>query len=385
VRILYFTRSYTPHDHRFLNTLSQTGHQVFYLPLEEAGSTMEDRPLPPGIEQIPWHGAGTRFRWRDSLRLAASLRPILRRIKPDLIHAGPLQNAAFVAALSGFQPLVSMSWGSDLLIDADRSIWMRIATRYTLKHTRILLGDCRAVRDKAVQQFAFPPEQVVLFPWGIDLEQFSPRPAHDPSPRLPGRRDADIRRRLGWEDAFVLLSLRSWEPIYGVDVILRAFTHAVRQIPELRLLLLGDGSLAPKIRSYITQEGLSDYISIEGRVSYPNLPSYYHAADLYLSASHSDGSSVSLMEALGCGVPCAVSDIPGNCEWIEPGVQGWLFPDGDDPALAEAILCAWQERHQLETMRRAARALAEERADWRKNFPKLLAAYQTAVRRKPSA
>ena len=62
----------------------------------------------------------------------------------------------------------------------------------------------------------------------------------------------------------------------------------------------------------------------------------YRAADLYLSASHSDGSSVSLMEALGCGLPVLVSDIPGNREWVTDGEQGWLFPDGDDAAAVAA-------------------------------------------------
>ena len=65
-------------------------------------------------------------------------------------------------------------------------------------------------------------------------------------------------------------------------------------------------------------------------------------ADLYISPSHVDGSSVSLMEALACGLPCLVSDIPANQEWVREGENGWLFPDGDDERLAGKILAAVQ-------------------------------------------
>jgi glycosyltransferase involved in cell wall biosynthesis len=86
-----------------------------------------------------------------------------------------------------------------------------------------------------------------------------------------------------------------------------------------------------------------------------------------------------LLEALACGRPAIVSAIPGNREWIIPGVQGWLFPDGDDEALAQAILGALDQRDRLIEMGREARTLAEARADWSVNFQNLLHAYQLAL------
>jgi glycosyltransferase involved in cell wall biosynthesis len=99
-------------------------------------------------------------------------------------------------------------------------------------------------------------------------------------------------------------------------------------------------------------------------------------ADMYVSASHIDGSSVSLMEALACGRPVLVSDIPGNREWVEPGVNGWLFSDGDVDDLAGKILLAAEKRQELASMSISARKIAEERADWERNFPVLLDTYE---------
>jgi len=374
LRVLYFTRDYTPHDHRFLSALAKSEHQVFSLRLERRGPQREDRPLPVEIEQISWRGGQAPARWQDGLALRADLRRVIRTVQPDLIHAGPVQTAACLAALAGFRPLVTMSWGSDLLKDADRNLGWRAATRYTLQRTTLLLGDCQAVQRKAAT-FGFPAERVVLFPWGVDLAHFTPAPA-----------ESDFRRRRGWQDAFVLLSLRSWEPIYGVDVIVRAFAEVVQTVraggealPEPRLLLLGNGSQAAALHRLVAQNHLEDLVHFGGQVGNQELPAIYRAADVYLSASHSDGSSVSLMEALACGRPVLVSDIPGNLEWITPGQQGWLFPDGDAHALAQSILQAMRQRQRLPAMGQAGRALAEQRADWRKNSQTLFAAYERAA------
>jgi glycosyltransferase involved in cell wall biosynthesis len=89
-----------------------------------------------------------------------------------------------------------------------------------------------------------------------------------------------------------------------------------------------------------------------------------------------DGSSVSLMEALACGLPCLVSDIPANQEWVTEGQNGWLFPDGNVDALAAKILAAMEQRKSLPEIGHNARAVAEERADWQKNFQKLIQTYQ---------
>ena len=361
-RIIYFSRDYTTHDHRFLSALARTEHKVYYLQLERSGHSLEDRALPPEIERIPWDGGQKPASWRDGYNLLADLRRVIRQVKPDLIQAGPIQRSAFLAALSGFRPLISMSWGYDLLFDARRNALWRWATRYTLKRSAVMVGDCDTIRRLGVA-YGMPDERIVTFPWGIDLNHFYPRPAsfnRDPA-------------------TFNLLSTRGWEPIYGVDVIAQAFAQAARERPELRLIMLGNGSQAARLRQIFMQGDVAERVVYPGHASYDDLPRYYSKADLYLSASHSDGTSISLLEAMACGRPALVSDIPGNKEWVQEGVNGWLFPDGDAAALARAILAAVDQRQRLPEMGAAACEIADQRADWAKNFKELLHAYQLAL------
>ncbi len=357
MRIIYFSLDYTPHDHRFLSALAETEHQVFYARLQRGPRQTEDRPLPAGVQPIRWAGGGRPFAWRDLPRLTLSLRAVLRRLQPDLIHAGPIQTCGLLATLTGFRPRLIMSWGFDLLEDCDRNAWWRWATRFVLRRASYFVSDSQVIRQRAVA-LGMDPARTAVFPWGVDLDHFAPPSA-----------------ARGRSSGFTLFCNRAWEPRYGVDLLARAFVQAARQRPDLHLLLLSDGSQGRQIRQILEQGGVGDRVTFAGQISQTRLPRFYHMADLYLSPSHIDGSSVSLLEAMACGLPCLVSDIPTNREWIEDGLNGWLFPDGDAEALAAKLLQAAQDRRALRRLGRAARRTVEERADWKKSFQQLLEVY----------
>jgi glycosyltransferase involved in cell wall biosynthesis len=311
-------------------------------------------------------------RLKDGLRLFLELKKVLKKINPDLVHAGPIQTAALLVALTGYKPLVSMSWGYDLLVDAQKNISFAWATRYALKRSSVMIGDCQTVRQTAVS-YGMSQDRIVTFPWGVDLQHFSPGNEVQQDPAQ------EIHARLGWgKDTCIMLSTRSWELIYGVDILAEAFVLAARQHPELRLLMLGNGSLAARLHQIFTRGEVADFVVYPGQVKQAELPKYYRAADLYVSASHSDGTSISMLEALACGCPVLLSDIPGNMEWIKPGEQGWLFRDGNALDLAEKMIKAIENQKLLAAMRREARSLAEKRADWNKNSQEILSAYRLA-------
>jgi glycosyltransferase involved in cell wall biosynthesis len=363
MKILYFSRNYTPHDYRFLSALAKTEHQVFFLQLEASRRQTEDRPVPENIRQILWAGGKREFRWRDVPRLTFALRRIIKTLDPDLIHAGPVQTCAFLTALSGFPRLLTMSWGYDLVMDADQSAWMRWVTRYTLRRSAFFTSDANVTRNKAIA-FGMQPQHTRVFPWGVDLQAFTPKPfSRSKAPTL------------------TLFCSRAWEPIYGVDVLAKAFVKVASANPHVNLILLGGGSQGNYLRQILMNGGVLERVHFGGHVSQRELPRWYHMADLYISPSHVDGTSVTLLEALASGLPCLVSDIAGNREWIENGVNGWLFRDGDADDLAEKIFYAIEHRGEFHRLGQQARKTAEERADWEKNFAQLLEAYRLVAKR----
>ncbi len=358
MRILYFSLGYSTHDHRFLKAISDGGHDVFFLQLEGNKRQTEDRPIPENVRQVIWKGGRETFRWTTLPALVLDFKRIVRELKPDLVHAGPIQTCAFIAILSGFQPVLTMSWGYDLMQDVHKGRMWEFATRYTLKGSTFFTSDANVTKDKAVA-YGMDPARTLVFPWGVDLDHFKPS-------------TVNLQKT-----TFTLFCNRTWEPIYGIDVLARAFVKVAQQKDDVELILLNGGSQGNLIRNILQRGDVLERVTFGGQVSQNELPRWYHMADLYISPSHVDGTSVSLMEALACGIPCLVSDIPGNQEWIFEDENGWLFRDGNVDDLAGRILAAMSQREKLPQMGEAGRRVAETRADWKKNSEALMNVYRS--------
>jgi len=146
MRILYFTRADSVHDQRFLAALAESGHEGFVLRLHPG-----EYPTPSGIQVVEWSGSKGPLTENDIPRLTQELSELLKVVQPDLVHAGPLQDLAFLVARTGFTPLLSMSWGFDLMHDVLVSPDAAEKARFALGHSTRLITDaqCSAVAGSA--------------------------------------------------------------------------------------------------------------------------------------------------------------------------------------------------------------------------------------------
>ncbi len=369
MRILYFSDNHSDHNRRFLEKLTEFGHEVYFLDATQEGSAANW--LPRGAWDIqtkqtvrrdadPSHFAG----------FLVELQSWLKELRPDVVHAGPIQTCGYVAALSGFHPLLLMSWGSDMLFHADRNAEWRRATEVAMAAADGFFCDCGTVRDASQGYAAIPETRIAQFPWGISRGSFSPRGP------------TESRENFGWgSDSFVFISTRSWEPLYDIDVLLQAFHLAYRKNDRLRLLLLGNGSEAGRVRSIIAQNELNEVVATPGRIAGTETPRWFRAANAYVSSARSDGTSISLLEAMATGLPAIVTDISSNREWIVQDKNGWLAKVGCSEEFATTLLrAASRSPQELAEISKRNQSLAAERADWDKNFPKLLHLYEFLVR-----
>jgi glycosyltransferase involved in cell wall biosynthesis len=362
LRILYCSENYSPHDHRFLTAMVGSGHEIFWLRLEEGGRVQENRQLSDSVHQVNWRNDHKPISWPYTDELITQFKATIDRIKPDLVHAGPVQSVAYLPAQIGFHPLLTMSWGFDLLEDARRNKDWEDRTSYVLNQSDWFTSDCQTTKNIAVN-YGMPESRTTVFPWGVDLNLFNPE------------QRGFMRHEVGYEKDLVIVHTRSWEPRYGVDIALQGFWQALQTEPNLRLLMMGGGSQEGLVRQFVADKDLSDHVHFCGYLQNETFSKYYQAADVYLSASHIDGSSVALMESMACGCPALVSDIPANLEWITDGEQGWVFKDNDPDNLAEKIINISRTRKENHFCGEKARKKAEANADWSKNFTKLLNTY----------
>jgi glycosyltransferase involved in cell wall biosynthesis len=334
VRVLYLSPGHHAHDDRFVNAIAALGHD-------------------PVLSTAPLEAPG-------------ELARLLAKVRPGMVQAGPLEPLARLALAAGARPLVAMSWGFDLLLDEQGPAGERIA--WTASHSDALLVDCRAAADVALTM-GVRADRIFTLPWGVDLARFQ---------RQDARTRASRRHRMGWDDKVVVISARAHEPLYRVEVVIEGFAAAARTRPELRLLVLGEGSETQRLREVARERCADGAVLFVGRVPNSELPEYLGAADVYVAASRVDGSSVTLLEAMAVGLPVLVSDIPGSREWVEPPQNGLLFPVDDPASLASGLVRLGADPYARGAMGASGRRLIEQRADWQKNIHTLDEAYRVA-------
>jgi len=271
---------------------------------------------------------------------------------PDVILAGPIPSAGPAAiAAAGDVPVVLQSWGFDLLLHATRDTAVAERCRDALASARGFFGDCQATVSAASALGMSEAVPRLILPWGTDLAQFRPAPAFPEGP-------------------FTIASVRSWEPLYRVPTLILGFGQFARDHAGARLLLAGDGSERPAVEAAIA-ECPPGSVECAGRVAAPDLARLFQRAHLYANASAVDGTSVSLLEAMACGLPVVSSGPGGTAEWIEPGRNGILVEPATEGAFAEAFARAAADPAWWEAAGRANRRIVEDRADWAANFSRL--------------
>ena len=149
-----------------------------------------------------------------------------------------------------------------------------------------------------------------------------------------------------------------------IDWLVRAVVRAKKELPELSFDIYGKGGEEGKLRSLIDELGATDYIHLKGHA---NLEEIYKNYEVYLSASTSEGFGLTLMEAIGSGLPIIGFDVPyGNQTFVTEGKNGYLIPPSADQvvdhiasAFAEKIIQLYK-KDDLASMRQASYARAED-------------------------
>lgn len=154
-----------------------------------------------------------------------------------------------------------------------------------------------------------------------------------------------------------LLSIRNFEPHYGVDVVIRAFALLKLRFPEASLVVAGYGPEKSRLRRLAASLCVSG-IHFAGRVEPVRVPQLYDEADIFLNAALIDNQPVSVLEAFAAGLPVVSTGVGDLANMLQGGAAGCLVPPGDALALADAVIGLLQEPQRALRLSRHAHAEA---------------------------
>jgi glycosyltransferase involved in cell wall biosynthesis len=263
--------------------------------------------------------------WSIFSRMARQIRA--RRV--DVVHAHqytPFFYASIAAKLAGgrarviftehgrhYPDVVSVRrrWANRLLFD-------RLADQIT--------AVCDWSADSLAANDGFPRRRITVIPNGIDLERYERRVDRA---RIRADLGLDPKRRY-------IVSVARFHPVKDHLTLLDAFRQVAALDAEADLVLVGDGPLRAEIDARIAAFGLAGRVLRVGVRS--DVPAWLQAADVFTLTSVSEAASITLLEAMACGLPSVVTAVGGNPELVRDGMDGLLVPRGDAAAMARAML-----------------------------------------------
>jgi L-malate glycosyltransferase len=289
------------------------------------------------------------------------LKRILNREKPDLLIGSYCSTYGFMAAKTGFHPLVLIAFGSDILMDS-KNFLLRRRVKLALSKADLIVADSDAV-ETGITKLGFEGKNIIKFP-RFDSILVSNIPKTDSS--------SSFKSRHRITDKKMILHTRWFEPVYNVETVVRAFALVNEKIHNTFLVLAGEGQEELSIKALVKKLNLSDCVYFTGKLAREELIRLNDEANVYVSASLSDGSSSSLLEAMCRGTPVVVSDSDANKEWIKDGVSGTLFNALSPAELAHKIISVLAEPEKCRIMADRAKAEVLARANWSKNVAILI-------------
>jgi len=271
--------------------------------------------------------------WRD-LRSYLAIKRILREFKPDVVHthsakggvlgrmaAHALRIPAIVHTVHGapFHPYQGR---------AARRLF-RWCESYAARRCHALVSVADAMTDLMVDAGVAPRDKFTTIYSGMDVEPFLAASDHRQR----------VRDEYGFSDQHVVIGkIARLFHLKGHEYLIRAASRVVRQCPDVRFLLVGDGLLREKLQRQIAEADLSEYFRFVGLVPPEQIPAMLGAMDVLVHVSLREGLARALPQALIAGKPVVSYDVDGAREVAITGETGFLIPPRQVGPLADALI-----------------------------------------------
>lgn len=300
------------------------------------------------------------YTWMDEQAALRHLRHAIASFDPDVVCAHWALTAGYIAALSGFHPVMLFPRGSDILYFPYANLRYLRRVEVALRGADLVVFNSRYTQRQS-ERIAGPLKKSAYLPCELDSTLFH-----------PSHRDPSLLESLGWTQNPIILWTRYLAPLYDPMTLLEAMRIVLGREPSARLLMLGDGVLAPKLRRFCEEHRMMNAVHFGGEKENELIPHYLNAGTVYVSCALSESTSLGMLEAMACEVPVVVSDYPANAEWVEEGRNGFLFARKSPSDLAEKLLkVLGMPPEERQAVGRAGRLKVLAQADRTTNFPRL--------------
>ena len=205
-----------------------------------------------------------------------------------------------------------------------------------------------------------PEERIAYIPNSVDIEYYAP----------------STSKR--WDFPITILFVGRLAEEKGVNILLHAMKQVViKGFTDLSLIIAGDGPLREELQKMVDDLAITKYVRFIGSTN--DVIQYYHNSHILVIPSHWEGLSLVLLEGMACGLAIVASNLGGNREGIEDGVNGLLFAPGEEKELLSKIIYFLENPETAKEMGRISREKAIALFSLRENIHKYVELYKSLL------
>jgi glycosyltransferase involved in cell wall biosynthesis len=301
-----------------VRTLDRTRFEPVLATLHDDGEHLEDLAA-VGVRPFVFDVGRAMIRPNTALQLARLVR-FIQQERIRLVHAQDLHTnvlGALAARLAGVPSIVTR-------VDLGHHVagYRRPLVALASRRADRVLVNALCIREAAIRD-GVEPDRIVVVRNGVDVLELDRAARRPPGPPAP-------------EAGAIVCVANMHHPVKGQTDLLHAMREVVRVRPEARLVLVGDGARRPLVERRARQLGIAEHCHFLGHRR--DVAAILARAQLAVSASHAEGISNALLEAMAAGLPVVATAVGGTPEIVRDGEDGFLVPPGAPAALARRIL-----------------------------------------------
>ncbi|WP_153631646.1 glycosyltransferase [Prolixibacter sp. SD074] len=362
MKILFLADANSIHTKRWVTSLAEKDVEILLFSFEKNSDKEQYKHNNIQIVDNNYKNSKKGPGQTSKLRIISYLPKLKRTIKsfkPDIVHAHYASSYGLLGALTGFQPLITSVWGSDVYIFPKISILHRKLLKFNLNNAKVILSTSHSMANETKK---YINKDIEITPFGVDVNRFK---------KLP-----NVER-----DELIIGNVKSLAPIYGIDILIRSFNQILKKNPtqNLRLQIIGEGPEKENLQTLARSLNIEEYVDFLGKIDNSELPLYYNKFALTVSPSISESFGVVAIEAMACECPVVVSDADGFSEVVKDTETGYIAPKKDIEATADAIQKLLDDSTLRARMGKKGRERVLQLYNWEENVDNMINIYKKTL------
>ena len=311
---------------------------------------------------------------------------LAKELQPDVIHAhSPVLDAVpairvgrklgipVVYEIRAFWEDAAVDHGSTQEGSLRYKLTRALET-WAVKHADAVTVICEGLR-KDLATRGIPANKITVIPNAVDVEQFE----------MGGKPDPALKMKLGLGTSHVLGFIGSFYAYEGLDLLIAALPSILKQMPDVKLLLVGGGPQDAALKQQVMRLDLMDRVIFTGRVPHADVNRYYDLVDVLVYPRHPMRltelvTPLKPLEAMAQGRLMVASDVGGHKELIQDGKTGVLFHAGNAGDLARKVVGLLKYEEGWERMKKNGRQFVESERNWAASVARYRGVYGSLVK-----